>query len=120
MLEFLKTSKRQPVPISSRHYSVKRKVFEFAHPGEGELRDFVERKIFWLGKEAAVWIADPYDALYLNTTTERLLQLASEVGAQGMAQAQGEFARATSALAAQEGKFRDVVQHTLERAVAKY
>jgi len=120
MLEFLKTSKRQPVPISSRHYSVKRKAFVFAHPSEAELREFVERKIFWLGRDAAVWMADPYDALYLNTTTERLLQLAEELSAQRMAQIQGEFARATSALAAQEGKFRDVLQHTLERAVAKY
>ena len=120
MLEFLKTSKRQPVPISSRHYSVKKKVFEFAHPSEAELREFVERKIFWLGKEAAVWIADPYDALYVNTTPAHLVQIASELAAQHMAQIQGDFARATAALAAQEGKFRDVLQHTLERAVAKY
>jgi hypothetical protein len=120
MLEFLKTSKRQPVPISSRHYSVKRKAFEFAHSSESELREFVERKIFWLGREAAVWIADPYDALYLNTSPAQLLQLAEELGAQHMTQVQGDFARATAALAAQEGKFRDVLQHTLERAVAKY
>ena len=120
MLEFLKTSKRQPVPISSRHYSVRRKAFEFAHPSEAELREFVERKIFWLGREAAAWIADPYDALYLNTSAAQLLQVAQEVSAKGMAQMQGEFARASSALAAQEGKFRDVLQHTLERAVAKY
>jgi hypothetical protein len=120
MLEFLKTSKRQPVPISSRHYSVKRKAFEFAHPSEEELREFVERKIFWMGKEAAVWIADPYDALYLNTSPAYLLQVAQELGARGMAQMQGEFVRASSALAAQEGKFRDILQRTLERAVAKY
>ncbi|MCI0350647.1 MAG: hypothetical protein L0Z53_14580 [Acidobacteriales bacterium] len=120
MLEFLKTSKRQPVPISSRHYSVRKKAFEFAHPSEAELREFVERKIFWLGREAAVWIADPYDALYLNTTPERLVQLAAELSGEGMTQLQGEFARASSALAAQEGKFREVLHHTLERAVAKY
>ena len=120
MLEFLKTGKRQPVPISSRHYSFKTRKFRFANPGEPELREFMERKIFWLGSDARVWIADPYDALYLGTTTERLVELARELGEQKLAQIDGEYARATAALTAQHAKFREVVTHSLERAVAKY
>jgi hypothetical protein len=120
MLEFLKSSKRQPVPVSSRHYSFKTKKFRFASPSESELREFVERKIFWLESEAPVWISDPYDALYLGTSTERLLELAAELSEQKFAQIEGEYARATAALTAQHARFREVIAHSLERAVAKY
>jgi hypothetical protein len=119
-LEFLKTGKRQPVPISSRHYSFKTRKFRFANPSEPELREFMEHKIFWLGSDAPVWIPDPLDALYLGIASERLLELAGELGQQKLAQVDGEYARATAALTAQHAKFRETVAHSLERAVAKY
>lgn len=120
MLEFLKTSKRQPVPVSSRHYSFKTKKFRFANPSEPEMREFMERKVFWLGSDAPVWIPDPHDALYLGIRSERLLELAGDLREQKLAQIDGEYARATAALTAQHAKFREIVAHSLERAVAKY
>lgn len=120
MLEFLKSGKRQPVPISSRHYSFKTRKFRFANPSESELREFMERKVFWLGSDAPVWIPDPYDALYLGTSAERLLQLANELSEGKFARVEGEYARATAALVAQRAKFRELLEHSLERAVAKF
>jgi hypothetical protein len=120
MLEFLKSGKRQPVPVSSRHYNVKKKSFEFAHPGDAELRDFLQRKIFWLGRETPVWIEDPYDQLYLGVAPGRLAQLALELSVEGLAEIDDDFARATQELVLGEPIFREALQHSLVRAVAKY
>jgi hypothetical protein len=120
MLEFLKSSKRQPVPISSRHYRVKTKTFGFANASDTELHEFLERKILWLGRETPVWIEDPYDIQYLGTTPERLSQLALELSVEGLAEIDEGFARATPDLLGKESTFREALQHSLERAVAKY
>jgi hypothetical protein len=120
MLEFLKTSKRQPVPISSRHYNVKTKTFSFAHASDAELRDFLERKIFWLGRERPVPVEDPYDVQYLGVRPGRLTQTALELSIEGLAEVEDDFAGATQPLVLQEPKFREILDRSLEHTVAKY
>jgi hypothetical protein len=103
-LEFLKSGKRQPVPLSSRYYSFKQKRWEFGKADEAEVQEFLKRKVFWLGlraggttpprattarvggpggREASVWVADSYDALYLATTPAGLLEAARELEREG-------------------------------------
>jgi hypothetical protein len=56
-----------------------------------------------------VWIADPRDAQYLNTTPEELIGAAAALASGGLvvvSDGAGEFASATPALLAREPEFR--------------
>src|SRR5262245_27730800 len=104
-LEFLKTSKRQPVPVSSRFFNSKTGRFAYDPYPEDRIPDFLMKKVFWLGYKlggdaAPVWIGDPYDAEYLVTTTDKLGNAAHILAQQGFIKLDGEFAAATTALVA--------------------
>ena len=49
-------------------------------------------------KPAPVWIADPYDAEYLATTSDKLMQAAQSLVRAGEVHLDGEFAIPTEAL----------------------
>src|SRR5579859_1162063 len=70
-LELLKSGNRQPVPVSTRYYSFREKRFIFSETNDAKRRDFLRAKVFWisarLGERRPAWIADPYDAQYLDT-----------------------------------------------------
>jgi len=51
-----------------------------------------------LGEGKPVWIADPRDAQYLNTTEEDLLRIAGNEAGEGLMALDGEFAAATPKL----------------------
>src|SRR5262245_14437713 len=103
-LEFLKTSKRQPVPVSSRFFNFKTGKFAYDPFLEDKTADFLVKKIFWLGYRmtantpAPVLIADPYDAEYLVTTVDKLMHAAESLVRAGEVRLDGEFATATEAL----------------------
>src|SRR5262249_49029925 len=87
-LEFLKTSKRQPVPVSSRFFNSKTGRFACDPFPSEKIPDFLMKKVFWLGYKsdggaAPIWIADPYDAEYLVTTTEKLVNAGKELAQRG-------------------------------------
>ena len=122
-LELLKTSKRQPVPISSRFFNFKTGKFAYDPYPEEKIADYLVKKVFWLGYKMAgntpapVWIADPYDAEYLATTTEKLMHAAQSLVRAGEIRIDGEFATATDALifrAAQLIEELRQAHHTLE------
>ena len=61
---------------------------------------------FLLGEGKPVWIADPRDAQYLNTTKEDLLRMANHEAGEGLMAVSGEFAAATPALLARAPEFQ--------------
>ncbi len=99
-LEFLKSPKRLPVPLSSRAYDFKRHRWAFADADDAAIVEFLKRKVYWLSiaGEARIWLADPVDLDYLNTTDNRVLELAR--GIAGI-RIEAEFARASEQLAAE-------------------
>ena len=101
-LEMLKSGNRQPVPVTTRFYSRWQKKFMFLDSDDAARLDFLAIKAYWLsgvlGNSAPVWIADPRDAQYLNTTPEELLRAATELQKQGMVQLHDDYASATPAL----------------------
>jgi hypothetical protein len=115
-LELLKSGNRQPVPVTTRYYSRWQKKFFFTDTDEESRKQFLLGKIFWLsvvlGDSRPVWIADPRDAQYLNTTEEELVRVAEVLAAAGLATLSEEkdFAAATPALLAREAEFRDRLQ----------
>ncbi len=99
-LEFLKSGNRQPVPVTTRFYSRWKKQFVFNDTDDAARLKYLLCKVYWLsgvlGESKPVWIADPRDAQYLNTTAEELLRVAKDSG--GLIALDGEYAAATPAL----------------------
>jgi hypothetical protein len=101
-LEFVKSGNRQPVPVTTRYYSRWQKKFLFTETNDAERLDYLLRKVYWLsgvlGEGKPVWIADPRDGQYLNTTEADLLRMAGHEAGEGLMVLEGEFAAATPAL----------------------
>jgi hypothetical protein len=109
-LEFLKSGNRQPVPVTTRYFSRWQKKFIFTETNDAERLDYLLAKAYWLsgvlGHSQPVWIADPRDAQYLNTTEEDLLRMASHEAGEGLLTLDGEFAAATPRLLERSFEFR--------------
>jgi hypothetical protein len=125
-LELLKSGKRQPVPVSSRCYNLRRGQFTFWHVGQAEVDQFVERKIFWAGglERRPVLVADPCDALYLDANDEhmqeKLLAAAQQLAERGLAEVAGEYARASEALVSRAAEFHAAKERAVDDLHAKH
>ena len=115
-LELLKSGNRQPVPVTTRYYSRWQKRFFFTDTDDETRQQFLLVKAFWLsavlGDSQPVWIADPRDAQYLNTTSQELIRMGAALASAGMVtlSEDGEFAAATPALLGREAEFRARLQ----------
>ncbi len=116
-LEFLKSGNRQPVPVTTRFYSRWQKKFVFTDTNDDERLAYLLRKVYWLssilGDGKPVWIADPRDAQYLNTTEADLIRMASHEAGEGLMALDGEYASATPALMAHAEKYQADLQAAL-------
>src|SRR6202051_3504056 len=77
-IEFVKSGKLKPVAFSSRHYDFKRGKWVFGKASDEVIAEFLERKVYWgttAGGEERVWIGDPTDAQYLETSPAHLLEI---------------------------------------------
>jgi len=87
-LELVKSGNRQPVPLTTRFYSPKHKTFSFNDTSEEQRNGFLAAKVYWLsavlGGNEPVWLLDPRDAQYLNTTVEELKRAVGALAAEGM------------------------------------
>lgn len=125
-LELLKSGKRQPVPVSSRCYSIRHKRFRFVEATPQQMEEFVARKVFWgSGDERKpVLIADPCDAQYLDAadphTIDKLTAAAKDLAARGLIELAGDQARATDSLLAQRETFVAAKDHALEELHLKH
>ncbi len=125
-LQLLRSGKRQPVPVSSRCYSLKRQEFTFWHVKPEEIEDFVARKIFWAGgvDRQPVLVADPVDVLYLDASdaqmSDKLLAAAKNLASQGLVELSGDHARATEALTGRAAEFHAAKEKTLDELHAKH
>jgi hypothetical protein len=102
-LELVKSGNRQPVPLTTRFYSPKHKTFSFNDTSEEQRKGFVAAKAYWLsgvlGSSEPVWLLDPRDAQYLNTTVEELGNAAAALAAEGLLrQVDTEYGAATEKL----------------------
>jgi hypothetical protein len=116
-LEFLKSGNRQPVPVTTRYYSRWQKKFVFTEANEAERRAFLLRKVYWLsgvlGEGMPVWIADPRDAQYLNTTEADLMRMAAAEAGEELLKLEGEYAAATGALMGRAPEYRAALEAAL-------
>lgn len=116
-LEFLKSGNRQPVPVTTRFYSRWQKKFLFTETSDTERLEYLLRKVYWLsgvlGAGKPVWIADPRDAQYLNTTEADLLRMAGHEAGEGLLALDGEYASPTAALMARAPEYQAALEAAL-------
>jgi hypothetical protein len=142
-IEFLRSGKLQPVPFSSRHYDFKRQQWVFGKATDEAMAEWIERKVYWqtkLGGEEGkstspssreerekggatvrVWIGDPAEAQYVQTTPAHLLEIAGRlVAAQGLMRIEGEWAEATPGLMNQTERFEHARRASVEELEKKH
>ncbi|HVW78080.1 MAG TPA: hypothetical protein VHB45_10750 [Alloacidobacterium sp.] len=117
-LELLKSGNRQPVPVTTRYYSRWQKKFFFTDTNDASRMDFLKLKVYWLshvlGGDQPVWIADPRDAQYLNTTSEDLQRTAAELARQDQLALTDDYAVATPALIAHAEEYKEQLHSALD------
>lgn len=117
-LELVKSGNRQPVPVTTRYHSAKQNRFVFNDTTEQQRTHFLAGKIYWLsgvlGGSAPVWVSDPRDAQYLNTTAAELAKAANALASEGLLSLSGDWASATAKLLEQREKFEAEVEDALK------
>ena len=123
-IEFLKSGKLLPVPFSSRHYDFKRQQWVFGKATDDAMAEFIERKVFWQTKltgEKRVWIGDPTEAQYLQTSPAHVVEVAARlVAAQGLLRIEGEWAEANQGLMNQGERFELARRAAVEELERKH
>jgi hypothetical protein len=123
-LEFVKSGNRQPVPVTTRFYSRWAKKFVFTDTDDSERLRYLLSKVYWLsgvlGESKPVWIADPRDAQYLNTTEADLLRMAGDEAGEGLMVVEGEFAAATPKLMERAADYQEALEAALDFTKPKF
>jgi hypothetical protein len=137
-IEFAKSGKLLPVAFSSRHYDFKRGKWVFGKASDEVIAEFVERKVYWEtastqypvpstqkqgsgGGKAGVWIGDPAEAQYLESSPGHVIEVAGRlVGGNGLVRMEGEFAEATPGLMGQAERFEAAARTALEELEKKH
>jgi hypothetical protein len=121
-LEFVKSGKLVPVQFSSRHYDFKRSKWMFGKASDEEMALLLTRKVYWQTRlvGGTVWIGDPAEALYVETSSEHLLDVAKKLEAQQLIKLEEEWATANPSLMEQAAKFETDMRAALEELEKKH
>jgi len=123
-IEFVKSGKLKPVAFSSRHYDFKRQKWVFGKATDEVIATLVERKVYWQTKltgEKRVWVGDPTEAQYLETTPGHLVEIAGRlVAGDGLVRMAGERAEGTAGLMGQGERFESAMRSALEEVESKH
>jgi hypothetical protein len=121
-LEFVKSGKLVPVQFSSRHYDFKRGKWMFGKASDEEMALLLGRKVYWQTRlvGGTVWIDDPTEALYVETSMAHCLEIARNLEAQELIKLEGEWATANPLLMEQAVKFEADMRAALEQLEKKH
>ena len=121
-VEFVKSGKLVPLPFSSRHYSFKLKQWVFGQTSDKAIMELIERKVYWqtrlVGRD--VWLGDPTEALYLNTTVDHIVEIAAGLAQQGLFNMARRYATALPALLDQGERFEADAASALRQLEEKH
>ena len=117
-IAFMKSGKLQPAHVTTRFYNFREKKIQFPTQVEQEVREMLKRRVFWLGATGPVEVAHPYDCQYVNFLPAKMLEIASQLAAEGLIQLQGETASATDALKKEADTIRAAMQKGVEAGLA--
>jgi hypothetical protein len=108
------------VPLTTRYYSSKQKKFIFNDTSEQQRKDFLASKLYWLsgvlGGSEPVWLLDPRDAQYLDTTKDELRATSGTLMAEGLLRLAPdvEYGSPTVKLMERREAYQAQLAHTLE------
>jgi hypothetical protein len=110
--------------VTTRFYSRWAKKFVFTDTDDSERLRYLLSKVYWLsgvlGESKPVWIADPRDAQYLNTTEADLLRMAGDEAGEGLMVVEGEFAAATPKLMERAADYQEALEAALDFTKPKF
>ena len=120
--EFAKSGKLVPLPLSSRHYSFKLKQWVFGKATDEEIARMIERKVYWQTRLVGgdVWLADPIEALYLDTTIDHIAGIAQRIAQQGLFTLVRHHATALPALMNQKDRFESEMTEARQQLEEKH
>jgi hypothetical protein len=120
--EFVKSGKLVPLPFSSRHYSFKLKQWVFGKASDEEITRMIERKVYWQTRLVGgdVWLADPTEALYLDTAIDHIAEIADGLAQQGLFTLVRHHAKALPALMDQTDRFESEMAAALQQLEEKH
>ena len=106
-IEFTKSGKLVPLPLSSRHYDFKRNQWIFGKASEEEIVRLIERKVYWQTRLVGgdVWLGDAAEALYVQSSTDHIAEVAAKLMKQGLFTMARRYATALPALMDQKDRF---------------
>jgi hypothetical protein len=125
-LELVRSGNRQPVPVTTRYYSERQQRFTFNDTNEQQRQDFLAAKVYWLsgvlGEGKPVWVTDPRDAQYLNSTETELKQTVQGLLRDGFVRldADPEFATPTAGLMGLRRQYEEQLASALEFTRPKF
>ena len=121
-IEFQKSPKLVPLPFSSRHYSFKSNQWIFGKADDDEIARLIERKVYWQTRLAGgeVWLGDPTEALYVQTTTDHMAEIAARQAQQGLFTLARRYATAQPSLMDQKLRFEKELQEAAEQLEKKH
>jgi hypothetical protein len=120
--EFVKSGKLVPLPFSSRHYNFKQNKWTFGKASEEEIADLILRKVYWQTRLVGgdVWLADPTEALYLDTTADHMVEVAGGLSQKGFFTMARRYASALPSLMDQRNRFESEMGEALRELEEKH
>ncbi|MGB8013564.1 MAG: hypothetical protein WCF68_18275 [Terriglobales bacterium] len=120
--EFVKSGKLVPLPLSSRHYSFKLKRWAFGTSSDEEIARMIERKVYWQTRLVGgdVWLGDAVEALYLDTSTDHIAEIAAGLAKDGLFTLARRYATALPALMEQKDRFESEMTAALRQLEEKH
>ena len=121
-IEFVKSAKLVPLPFSSRHYDFKRNQWVFGKATDDEIGRLTERKVYWQTRMAGgdVWLGDATEAIYVQTTTEHVVEIAAGLAGNGLFTLARRYATALPVLMEQRGRFEKDASEALRQLEEKH
>jgi hypothetical protein len=120
--EFVKSGKLVPLPFSSRHYNFKLKQWVFGKATDEEIGRMIERKVYWQTRLVGgdVWLGDPTEALYVDTTLDHIAEIAAGLAQQGLFALSRRHATALPSLMDQRDRFESEMAVALQELEEKH
>jgi hypothetical protein len=121
-LEFVKSAKLVPVHFSSRHWDFKRNQWAFGKASDETIATLIERKIYWHTKLVGgeVLASDATDAMYLQTTTDHLAEVANGLAGRGLIKLERRYATALGPLMALAEHYEEARATALQELEKKH
>jgi hypothetical protein len=121
-IEFVKSAKLVPLPFSSRHYDFKRNQWVFGKATDEEMGRLIERKVYWQTRLVGgdVWLGDATEALYVQTTTEHIVEIADGLAGSKLFTMAGAYATSLPSLMGQGERFERDASEALRQLEEKH